>query len=251
MSNQKDNIAFWEEFQSTDPKFSKSNVKVSGQNRTTVDAQYKKKQITKAFGMFARGWGVDTHSEVFERVNYENSTVLLHYRAVAFYVIDGERFTFPIAASIKEVYVTNNGQGYMKIDEEAVKKVRTDALTKGFTDLGFCSDVHMGMFDDDNYVISQGAKIAIEQEEDQEEALIKAIEGIKEWVGKEIEACKKLLPKNENGFKAAMRGVRVKLVTRCQAVSIHPKQYTNRLDQIELQELAKLEETKQEQGNAS
>lgn len=243
-----ENLKFWEEFQSTDPKYSKQ-ASVSGQHRTTVDAQYKKKQITKAFGMYAKGWGIETNSETFERQNYESvSTIILHYRAVAFYVFEGERYTFPIAASIKEAYVTKNGQGYLKIDDEAVKKVRTDALTKGFTDLGFCSDVHMGMFDDDNYVTSQNAKMQVEAEEASAESLAKASELIAEWVKKEIESCKKLLPKNENGFKVSMRSVREKLITRCQATGIHPNKFTKRLDNIVLDELSKLEEGK---NNAS
>lgn len=249
MSQEKNNIAFWDKYQSTDPKFSKM-AQVTGQSRTTVDAQYKKKQITKAFGMFGRGWGVQTGSEEYERTTYPSETVLLHYRAVAFYVVDGDRFTFPIAASIKESFITKNGSGYLKIDDEAVKKVRTDALTKGFTDLGFCSDVHMGMFDDDNYVLSQSAKAELEKDSDTEEALNVAIKDIQEWVTKEIDSCKRLLPKNENGFKAAMKSIRTKLITRCRAVNIHPASYTKRLDQIALEELSKLS-TKTEQDNAS
>lgn len=244
------NLTFWESVEVTNPSMTK-NAKVSGQMRTSVDAQYKKKMITKAFGMYGMGWGVLADSEHYDRQSYPNDTNILHYRATAFYVQDEKQCTFPIAASIKESYVTNNGQGYLKIDDEAVKKVRTDALTKGFTDLGFCADIHMGMFDDDNYILAQAAKIKLEEEGHTEEALNEAIKEIKDWVGGQIESCKKLLPKNERGFKATMKAVREKLITRCQAVNIHPATYTNRLDEIVIEELAELEKSKGEQNNAS
>lgn len=245
-----DNLKFWESVEGTDPTMTKS-VKVSGQNRTSVDAQYKKKMITKAFGMYGMAWGVLANSESYERTSYPNDTTILHYRATAFYVKSDKQCTFPIAASIKESYVTNNGQGYLKIDDEAVKKVRTDTLTKGFTDLGFCSDIHMGMFDDDAYIIAQTAKTELEKQGHTEEALNKAIDEIKTWVNREIEQCKKLLPKSEAGFKAAMKKVRKDLITRCQAVRIHPAKYTNRLDEIAIEQLANLEKSKTEQNNAS
>lgn len=242
-----ENLKFWQSVEETDPRMTKKAL-VMGQERTSVDAQYKKKMITKAFGMYGMGWGVDPRSEVFERTSYDLTTIL-HYRAIAFYVMDGSRYEFAIAASIKESYVTKNGSGYLKIDDEAVKKVRTDALTKGFTDLGFCADIHMGKFDDDNYVISQNAKRKIEDEENQEAALKEAIESIKAWVNKEIESAQKLLPKSINGYKASMRSIREKLIVRCQAVNIHPAKYTKHLDQIVAKALEQIE-NKEENKNA-
>lgn len=250
MSKGNANIAFWESVERTDPNMTK-NVTVSGQQRTTVDAQHKKKIITCAFGMYGMGWGVLSDSELFERQSYQNETVILHYRAIAFYIVDCKQYTFPIAASIKESYVTKNGNGYLKIDDEAVKKVRTDALTKGFTDLGFCADIHMGKFDDDNYIISQMARVEIENEENSQEAIDKAREDISEWVKKEIESASKLLPKRETGYRAVMKGIREKLIIRCQAASIHPTSFTKRFDEVALNALAEAEELNKGQDNAS
>lgn len=234
------NVLLWNTFEATDPAYTKRS-NVSGQQRVSADAQYKKKQITKAFGPMGKGWGVIAESEKYERINYDGGTTLLNYTATAFYLDGKLHCTFPIAAGIKEAFITSGGKGYLKIDEEAIKKVRTDALTKGFTDLGFCSDIHMGKFDDDTYVTAAYAKSELEKEENAEEALQKAKKDIGEWVKSEITACISLLPKSINGFKGAMAGVRKKLITRCAAVGINSKSYTDRIDQIVAEELEKIE----------
>lgn len=180
-----DNLKFWNDYEKTDPNFTK-NSNISGQHRTGVDAQYKKKRITEAFGMYGCGWGVLADSEQYERIHYENSTCLLIYRATAFYVYKNKHYTFPIAASIKESYVTKNGSGYLKIDDEAVKKVRTDALTKGFTDLGFNADVHMGKFDDQAYVNEAANEAAINNASDKDAERAKQARALEEEVDKVI-----------------------------------------------------------------
>jgi hypothetical protein len=230
MSAKKDNLAFWDAFSTTDPKYSK-NANVTGQKRTTVSAQYKKRNITSAFGMYGKDWGVETGSEEYERTHFENQTCILHYRAVAFYVFDGDRYTFPIASSVKESYVVAN-KGYLKIDDEAVKKVRTDALTKGFTDLGFNSDVHMGEFDDQDYVAGAAAKAEIDKQEKEEEATAEAIERIKEYCKKEVESADAI--KNDNAYIAAMNRIMAKVETRCRAAGLKPTSFTKGfLDTIE------------------
>ena len=39
-----------------------------------------------------------------------------------------------------------------RVDDDCIKKVATDALTKGLSKLGFNADVFMGRFDDNKYV---------------------------------------------------------------------------------------------------
>ena len=223
------NMVIWDKFSKTDPTKTK-NTTVSGQNRTCVDAQYKKMQITKAFGLYGLGWGVVPNSEIYERASFEGGTNLLHYRATAFFVHNGERGEFPIAASIKESYFTKNGQGYLKIDDEAVKKVRTDALTKGFTDLGFNADIHMGMFDDQDYVFGANAVAQMEKEEAQEAAIEKAISELAKYAKEEISAIQKV--QNIAAFNAAMTKLKHKIDVRCRAANINPTNYIARIDQV-------------------
>ena len=222
-------LEFWNKVEKTNPKYTKE-AKVSGQKRTAVDAQYKKKMITEQFGMYGLGWGVLADSEKYERVHFENSTCILNYTATAFYVWKGETAKLPIAAQIKESYMTDGGKGYLKIDDEAVKKVRTDALTKSFTELGFCADIHMGMFDDQDYV--HGAKIAAElkESEDREVAAKKAYDDIRAWIETQTESIKTLknLPQAE---KAVLR-VKEKAILKCSAAGLSSKGFEHNLDKL-------------------
>ena len=51
---------------------------------------------------------------------------------------------------------SNNGYqnkpGYLKIDDEAFKKIETNTVSKALAKLGFNADVFMGKFEDNNYV---------------------------------------------------------------------------------------------------
>ena len=225
MSN-KELLEFWNSVEKTPTKYVK-NSKVGGQNRTCVDAQFKKKLITEKFGMFGRGWGVDFESETFERKTF-GDTQLLYYRAKAFYVIDSEKCFIPMAASIKEAYVTQAGKGYLKVDDEAIKKVRTDALTKAFTDLGFCSDIHMGMFDDQDYIRGLQAQEEIDRQDDYQLAYAKAYEKVEDWVREQMEAAKKI--PNPDVFERAANQIIEQLYVRCKPANINPQTLINRIN---------------------
>lgn len=220
-------IDFWAKVEKTNPKYTK-NANVSGQQRTAVDAQYKKKMITEQFGMYGLGWGVKPESEKYERCHFENQTCILTYTATAFYKWEGEVAEFPIAAQIKESYVTKNGSGYLKIDDEAVKKVRTDALTKGFTDLGFCADIHMGMFDDQDYV--HGAQMAAyaKEQEEKEEAAKKSYEEIKAWLANEIKSAETV--SSNEAYNRAIDRLKQKVETKCKVAGLASRGFADKLE---------------------
>ena len=220
-------IDFWTKVEKTNPKYTK-NANVSGQQRTAVDAQYKKKMITEQFGMYGLGWGVKPESEKYERCHFENQTCILTYTATAFYKWEGEVAEFPIAAQIKESYVTKNGSGYLKIDDEAVKKVRTDALTKGFTDLGFCADIHMGMFDDQDYV--HGAQMAAyaKEQEEKEEAAKKSYEEIKAWLANELKSAETV--SSNEAYNRAIDRLKQKVETKCKVAGLASRGFTDKLE---------------------
>ena len=49
-----------------------------------------------------------------------------------------------------------------RVDDDCIKKVATDALTKGLSKLGFNADVFMGRFDDNKYVDASGQKLGVD-----------------------------------------------------------------------------------------
>lgn len=224
-----DNLKLWSAVEATPTKYVK-HANVSGQMRTCVDAQHKKKMITKHLGVFGIGWGVKPESEKYERLTFPNNTMILQYTATAFFDYEGKRGEFPIAAAIKEAYMTKGGQGYLKVDDEAIKKVRTDAITKGFTDLGFCADIHMGMFDDNHYVQGLMAKEALEAEEEYEKKFNEEKQKLLDWLTKQVESAKTIT--NNESFVKALERVKQQVNTRCNAAQMNPMQYINRIDQI-------------------
>jgi hypothetical protein len=136
-------LDFWNEVSKTNPKYTKQ-VKYGSRSFTTINAQYQLMVATEQFGSFGEGWGIknETFTMVVEG--------LLGYQAVLWYKRGTKVCEFDINSSI----ATHSGS---RLDDECFKKVTTDALTKGLSKLGFCSDVFLGMYDDNRYV-SQMAK---------------------------------------------------------------------------------------------
>ena len=143
----KDNMKLWESVETTDPNFTKKVNQRGG--FTAISAQYQLMTATETFGPFGTGWGVkDERIEKWEDVGLAVYTGTLWYRPAEFrdgMVVIKQESEFPIHSSIK--YHSNG-----RVDDDFMKKVATDALTKGLSKLGFNADVFMGKFDDNKYV---------------------------------------------------------------------------------------------------
>ena len=140
----KDNMKLWESVETTDPKFTKKVNQRGG--FTAIGAQYQLRTATETFGPFGVGWGVRGETiEKWEDVGLAVYQAHLWY----YYKVNGhevsELHEVPIHSSIK---YHNSG----RVDDDFMKKVATDALTKGLSKLGFNADVFMGKFDDNKYV---------------------------------------------------------------------------------------------------
>ena len=146
MQKKKDskNLGLWESVETTDPEFT-TKVNQRG-GFTAIGAQYQLKNATSLFGPFGHGFGVRDESYT----PLLNDTLIV-YTAIFFYKWDGIEGAFPISSSIK-VMMGN------RVDDDCIKKVATDALTKGLSKLGFNADVFMGRFDDNKYVNTNGQK---------------------------------------------------------------------------------------------
>jgi len=76
-------------------------------------------------------------------------------------VMLGDRFYVKATAMIQNSDgASYSASGYLKIDDEYMKKLQTDALTKGLSFLGFNSDVFEGLFDDNRYVAEMNKQFA-------------------------------------------------------------------------------------------
>ena len=128
----------WDAVCETDPNYTTSVNQRGG--FTAIGAQYLIKCATEQFGSFGVGWGVRDEKFTFEMENR-----LVVYQAELFYSPNGQDGKFPIHSAC----TTSWGS---KIDDDCIKKVATDALTKGLSKLGFNADVFMCKFDDNKYV---------------------------------------------------------------------------------------------------
>lgn len=179
MSN--NNLELWDKVFTTDTQYTKP-AKKGAYNFTSITPMYQKMVATKALGPQGIGWGVEVGSESFEYKEVGTTTLLI-YRAVMFYKFGGEVGRIPIAATEKLCYQTQGANGYLKIDDEADKKVRTAALTKGLSEIGVTADIHMGLHENHEYQEYSSAKLRIESGDSKE---IRAVnDEFKEWFVKE------------------------------------------------------------------
>ena len=154
MSN---SMKLWEAVSVTDPSHTKP-AKLNGMNITAIDPHYQRMNATKMFGPYGIGWGIIPESENVIYRKYDDID-LACYTATMFYIYEGNRGEFPINSNIKVSYIVS-GKNYLKVDDDFMKKLQTDALTKGLSFLGFNADVFMGLFDDNKYVQEVSEKIA-------------------------------------------------------------------------------------------
>lgn len=178
------NLKLWKSVQETDTRYTKP-AKKGQYNFTSIAPMSQFKKATEVFGIQGIGWGVVVGSEKFTE-QHINTTILLSYDAVMFFIYDGVRGEIPIHATEKQSYQTQGANGYLKIDDEVRKKVVTNAKTKGLSELGFNADIFMGQFDDPNYVEYIKYSQSIEQAENQEEEINKKISELNSWCDKEL-----------------------------------------------------------------
>lgn len=172
-SEKNENTRLWASMEKTPPSQTKP-AKMGNINITSVKPHYQRMKATEVFGPYGKGWGVVPGSETFreviinevtkdkEGIEKVKPTHLLKYSAILFYVLDGERYEFPIHATEKEAYVTSSG--YLKIDDCADKKVATNALTKGLSFLGMSADVFHGLYDDARYIMKAKEEEGIQED---------------------------------------------------------------------------------------
>ena len=143
------NLKVWDQVCKTDPNMTEK-VNFGAFKFTTIDAMYQVRQATSVFGPCGTGWGL--RNQKFEMLTVDTTDAhfnLLLFTAELWYKLDGQEGMYEIAADIELFENTKNG---WKRVSDPMKKVRTDALTKGLSWLGFGADVFMGKFDDARYV---------------------------------------------------------------------------------------------------
>ena len=144
MSEQIDNLALWNRVEKTNPAHTK-DAKIGQLSIKAINAQSQIKEATKQFGTYGNTWGLKNLKYSFMDIGTTKMAML----GAEFYYPDGD---FEIHTTLKIAYMTQGANGYLKIDDDFMKKMETDVTTKALSKLGFNADVFMGLYDDNRYV---------------------------------------------------------------------------------------------------
>lgn len=136
----KTNLKLWNEVEKTNPDYTK-RANVKGNKITAIAPQYQLKQATEQWGAYGISWGLRNVEFDFSLVD---KTGLATMKG-EFYFPEG---SFPALNSIS---VWRDGE-MKKPDDQFIKKMETDCLTKCLSKLGFNADIFLGRFDDSRYV---------------------------------------------------------------------------------------------------
>jgi hypothetical protein len=196
------NLDLWDKVCETNPNFTKKVNQRGG--FTSVCPQYQIKEATKQFGCYGKGWG-------FESIDFDyqfvSDTGLVIVNAIFFYVLGGERSSFPI----NNAWPMKSGVGdKARVDPDFAKKAETNTMSKALSKLGFSADVFMGQFDDAEYVNMMDAKARVESGDD--EKIRQENDKFNEWAKKEIESLS--LAPNANAVQLMVNRIEPKMMDK-------------------------------------
>jgi len=148
------NLALWDSVRTPDPAYTKAFNRGGGFKGTATSPTYLIRLATEKWGPIGGNWGVEIVSENLLQgaplLGKDGITVigheLVHVCRINLRHPDGV-----VPAFGQTQFVGTNKYGPFT-DEEAPKKSLTDALTKAMSWLGFAADIHLGLWDDMNYV---------------------------------------------------------------------------------------------------
>ena len=149
--SENNNMELWNAVCETDPAITKQFKGKGGFRGTAVCAQAQRKKATEMFGMFGVGWNVTGETYELLQVSDDCHNNILTYSAQLKYKYDGTEGWFGITSEIA-VWTYNSTYKNWSVTNDMRKKVRTDAITKGLSELGFNADIFLGLYDDNKYV---------------------------------------------------------------------------------------------------
>jgi hypothetical protein len=150
MTSTNKNLSLWNAVETTDPHYTKSFTRGGGFKGTATNATYLAKKATMTFGPIGIGWGWTVLDE--RLLEGADDTLIHRVHLRLWYKWEGERGEIEHFGQTEFSGKRNNGKTYT--DEEAPKKSLTDAVTKCLSLIGFASDIHLGLYDDNKYVNS-------------------------------------------------------------------------------------------------
>ncbi len=169
----KENLELWNKVEKTNPKHTKS-VSGGGRKLTAINAQQQLKNATSEFGCYGKTWGL--RDIKLSYVNQLTNNQIMAVAQAVFYYPEGD---FEIGSSILvQSWVVS--KTYNKVDDDFLKKLETDMMTKSLSKLGFNADVFLGYYDDNKYVSKMIQEFAHKPDYTRQESALKACSKIEE-----------------------------------------------------------------------
>ena len=145
-----DNMKLWNTVCTTKPSDTKKFKGKGGFQGTAICAQSQRRVATEQWGPFGTAWGIRDETYSTEKFGEDFHNWILVYRGMLYYP-GGE---FGICADLDLFTYSQKYKSWSR-NNDPCKKARTDALTKGLSELGFNADVFLGLYDDNKYVQEQ------------------------------------------------------------------------------------------------
>lgn len=175
MSEEIKNMGIWDKVSETDIAHTKHVNQRGGY--TSIDATYQAMKATELFGPYGFGWGLESIDYDFSLLE---STKMVVCKAVFFYTLDGKKVSFPLNNAI-------NPMMGPKPDEDFLKKVETNTISKALSRLGFSADIFMGKFEDADYISQIKTAQDIEKAEDRDQEVVAKRKEAGEYVKRHID----------------------------------------------------------------
>jgi len=152
MANE-DNMKLWKSVCTTNPSDTKGFKGKGGFQGTAICAQSQRRVATEQWGPFGDKWGIRDETYDITQLGDDFHNTVIIYRGTLYYPT-GE---FGLCSDIDMFTYSLKYKNWSR-NNDVCKKARTDALTKGLSELGFNADVFLGKFDDNKYVQEQRRK---------------------------------------------------------------------------------------------
>ena len=149
------NMKLWLKVCETNPEITKRVNQRGG--FTAIDSQTQIKRATELWGSYGNMWGLKEVDIQFVHDSTNNPVALYIYGTFMYPLYPnkdkllegGNIVSFPIAADMP-----------YKPNDDCIKKLQTECISKALSRLGFNSDVFEGKFDDNRYVAEMKKKYA-------------------------------------------------------------------------------------------
>lgn len=229
-------MALWESVKTTDKAFTKTQ-KLEGRDVTSINGMYVVQRATETFGPIGKGWGYEILADRFDQgapirdkktgeviAHEQMHTILLKL----WYVHGGKRNN---VTQYGHTPFVREGSWGPYTDFDAPKKSLTDAIKKCLSLLGFCADVHLGMFEDEIYLQGLELKKRLEAagEDGKQEVMDEAKAAFRAWVDTQIEVLAST--NNQRALEAMRKNICEKAREKAKVVNYDPADVERRINE--------------------